>query len=196
MKLSLCLLIIFLFDLNQISVGTIMDCIRSPYSKVCFLNSNYIPTNNPKPVPTQIDVILHIDDIIDINEAEQTVTLLMRITLEWIDKRLDVKKLPYSPGNDSWFLIDLNDMNQLWTPAVYFGNAKDIKKSGSFGKDLLAYLWYKSDNHLLHYSEIFMVTFSCGLNFEPFPFDSHECNLDLKNWIGTESQAGCPDVAF
>ena len=27
-------------------------------------------------------------------------------------------------------------------------------------------------------------TVFCGLDFNHFPFDSHECFLDLKNWIG------------
>ena len=37
---------------------------------------------------------------------------------------------------------------------------------------------------MLHYSEIFSAQISCELNFQTFPFDSHECILELKNWIG------------
>ena len=76
------------------------------------------------------------------------------------------------------------DMRNLWTPTVYIGNAKHVNKLGSFGEDSLSYLWYKFSSHMMHYSEIFTATVFCGLNFNNFPFDSHECILDLKNWIG------------
>ena len=51
-------------------------------------------------------------------------------------------------------MVDLIDMGQLWTPAVYIGNAKNVFKLGSFGEESLSYLWYKFSPHMMHYSEI------------------------------------------
>ena len=51
-------------------------------------------------------------------------------------------------------MVDLIDMVQLWTPAVYIGNAKNVYKLGSFGEESLSYLWYKFSPHMMHYSEI------------------------------------------
>ena len=51
-------------------------------------------------------------------------------------------------------MVDLIDMGQLWTPAVYIGNAKNVYKLGSFGEESLSYLWYKFSPHMMHYSEI------------------------------------------
>ena len=56
--------------------------------------------------------------------------------------------------NFQWYMVDLNDVGQLWTPAVYIGNAKNIYKLGSFGEESLSYLWYKFSPHIMHYSEI------------------------------------------
>ena len=75
-------------------------------------------------------------------------------------------------------------MKNLWTPSVYLGNAKNFRKFGSFGGDSLSYLWYKFSPHMMHYSEIITATVSCGFDFVKFPFDSHVCILDLKNWLG------------
>ena len=77
--------------------------------------------------------------------------------------------------NLNWFQIDLNDMKNIWTPTIYIGNANHIQKSGSFGEESLSYLWYGYDTHVMHYSEIFKANICCGMSFEYFPFDSHEC---------------------
>ena len=83
-----------------------------------------------------------------------------------------------------WYMIDLIDMKNLWTPIVYIGSAKNVQKLGSFGEESLSYLWYQFSRHMMHYSEIVTATVFCELDFKHFPFDSHECILDLKNWIG------------
>ena len=78
--------------------------------------------------------------------------------------------------NLDWYQIDLIDMKKIWTPTLYLGNAENIQKSGSlFGDDSLSYLWYQFSTHMMHYSEIFKANVQCGMTFEYFPFDSHEC---------------------
>ena len=47
---------------------------------------------NPEPLPTQVDIILSVFDIIDVNEAQQTVKLMFKIILEWQDYRMDVNR--------------------------------------------------------------------------------------------------------
>ena len=76
--------------------------------------------------------------------------------------------------------MDMADMKNLWSPAVYLGNAENVKKSKSLGDNTLAFLWYKTDTHMLHFSEIFSAKVSCELDFKKFPLDSHYCILELK----------------
>ena len=52
----------------------------------------YVPTKNPGPDPTNISIIINIDDILDVNENKKQITLLLRITFEWFDMKLDVKR--------------------------------------------------------------------------------------------------------
>ena len=77
-------------------------------------------------------------------------------------------------------------MTHLWTPVLFFGKTLTLKKNGAFGDDSrkLNYLWYQYQYQYLQFSEVFTVTLACRFNFQTFPFDSHECIVQLKNWIG------------
>ena len=55
-------------------------------------NSNFsiIQTVSPKPLPTKVEMSLNIYDIVEVNEVQQTVTLMLKIILNWQDFLLDV----------------------------------------------------------------------------------------------------------
>ena len=72
--------------------GNLVPCMESVESKVCFKEQDYVRTVNPQPLPTQINIIISVFDIIDVDEAQQTVTLMLKIVLEWQDYRLDVNR--------------------------------------------------------------------------------------------------------
>ena len=80
-----------------------------------------------------------------------------------------------------WYLIDFKDITQLWSPLLYIGNSLKVKKLPELSK--LSSLWFYMP-HGLSYYEVFTVWISCSLEFHTYPFDSHTCNLNLKNWIG------------
>ena len=72
--------------------GDLLPCKESVESKVCFNIQDYVKTVNPQPLPTQINIIISVFDIIDVDEVQQTVTLMLKIVLEWQDYRLDVNR--------------------------------------------------------------------------------------------------------
>ena len=74
----------------------------------------------------------------------------------------------------------------VWYPKVFIGNSIKSLNLVSFGKDAddINVLWYHYPDHRLRYYVKFVVTISCDLHFHTFPFDSHECFVDLKNWLG------------
>ena len=87
-----------------------------------------------------------------------------------------------------WYMIDLIDMKNLWTPTVYLGGAKNVQKLGSFGEESLSYLWYQFSPHMMHYSEIVTATVFCELDFKHFPFDSHECPIEYGDAASSKEQ--------
>ena len=94
MKINFALVLIFIWTFNTVD-GTLEPCIKSVQSKVCLLvddSQDYVSTVNPEPLPTQVDIILSVFDIIDVNEAQQTVKLMFKIILEWQDYRMDVNR--------------------------------------------------------------------------------------------------------
>ena len=75
--------------------GAILPCKNSVESKLCILADKideYVTTKSPEPIPTLINITLTINDIFEVDEEKKSVTLAMKIILEWFDFRLDVKR--------------------------------------------------------------------------------------------------------
>ena len=81
--------------------------------------------------------------------------------------------------NIIWYTMKQGDIHDVWTPSMFFSNALDVKKIPQDRK--LSALWFHMP-HGLFYVQILVQTISCNLNFQSFPFDSHECILNLRTW--------------
>ena len=68
----------------------------------------------------------------------------------------------------------------MWVPQIFIGNSVR-------SLDLIKFdhMWYFYPKKMVKYTMILTPKISCNLDFHAFPFDSHECTLDLKNWIST-----------
>ena len=86
--------LIFFAVLNLIiqSAYSIKSCDKSEENTVCFKDEKYAATINPEPLPTLINVTVNVNDIIDVNEEDQTVTLILKLILEWYDERIKVDR--------------------------------------------------------------------------------------------------------
>ena len=74
----------------------------------------------------------------------------------------------------------------IWYPEVFIGNSVEAQNLVSFdsdGKTLTSFL-YNYPEHMVKYAVITTAKVACNMNFQTFPFDSHECILEIKNWIG------------
>ena len=67
---------------------------RAGKKSISFLpkTDEYVPTKNPGPLPTKINITITINDIIGVDEEKKFISLIMRLTLEWFDFKLDVKQ--------------------------------------------------------------------------------------------------------
>ena len=76
-------------------------------------------------------------------------------------------------------------MLDIWYPKIYIANSITIQSLVSHrNSKMLNSLWYSYPTKYLRYSVIFVTKVSCKLDFQTFPFDNHECDLILKNWVG------------
>ena len=53
---------------------------------------DYIPTINPDPIPAEVNITLIIQEILNVDETQEIVSLSIKALLEWQDKRLDVNR--------------------------------------------------------------------------------------------------------
>ena len=60
--------------------------------KVCIKNPDYVVEHEPTPLPNKIDTKIKFFEVIDVDETKHTVTLSMKIIVDWIDQRLDVNR--------------------------------------------------------------------------------------------------------
>ena len=74
----------------------------------------------------------------------------------------------------------------IWYPEVFIGNSVEAQNLVSFDNDgrTLTSFWYNYPEHMVRYAVILTAKVACNMNFQTFPFDSHECTLAIKNWIG------------
>ena len=72
--------------------------------------------------------------------------------------------------------------NTVWSPDIGFGHMLMLEKMEGIGgrraTKSSTYL-YASKEHLLIYGVPLQLTFSCPFDFTDFPFDSHECPIEV-----------------
>ena len=82
---------IFAMFFIQTSFGKLLPC-SEIMLKVCTKSRDYVGEISPDPLPTPINLTLKFYEIKGVDETHQTVTLSMRIYVEWHDHRLDVNR--------------------------------------------------------------------------------------------------------
>ena len=59
--------------------------------ELCALQ-DYIPTINPDPILVKVNITLIIQEVLEVDETQEIVTLSIRALIEWQDHRLDVNR--------------------------------------------------------------------------------------------------------
>ena len=97
---------------------------------------------------------------------------------------LNITKNLLSFRNINWYFVRTG--NDIWYPKIYIDNSVEAQNLVSFGDDIstITSLWYFYPEHRVRYSTILRTKISCSLDYQTYPFDSHECNIRFKNWIG------------
>ena len=76
--------------------------------------------------------------------------------------------------------------NTVWSPNIGFGHLLMLEKiegiGGGMNSKSSVYLYSSRNNHLV-YGVPLQLTFSCRFDFAKFPFDSHECPMEIGERI-------------
>ena len=84
---------VFLAFLNILCIEAKLDsCEDSLENEICYGQVPYSPSVNPEPLPNIINITMNVNDVIEVNEEDQTVKLMLKLILEWYDPRISVKR--------------------------------------------------------------------------------------------------------
>ena len=66
----------------------IEKCDQNKTTQLCSVNNSYIRSEFPEPSPCEVNITIHLKEIYKIDENMNTLSLFIRLTTVWEDKRL------------------------------------------------------------------------------------------------------------
>ena len=89
MLCNMLITIIFYAFLSK-SYGELISCNNNTHKGnfLCKIDENYDKGRTPRPLPVSLDSKVRIYDISDIDEVEHTITMYLRLYVNWPDTRL------------------------------------------------------------------------------------------------------------
>ena len=60
--------------------------------QICHINETYMKSEYPEPSPCKVDLSVHLKGIYDIDEDMNTISLFLRLTTLWTDKRINLNQ--------------------------------------------------------------------------------------------------------
>ena len=76
---------------TQISAKKILLPCNEIMQELC-TTQNYVTTINPDPIPTKVNITIVSLEVLFVDEIHETLTLSMKVNLEWQDHRLSVNR--------------------------------------------------------------------------------------------------------
>ena len=136
-----------------------------------------------KEIPVDVAINVGFDDIVEINDAECTITFNILLNMGWLEPRLEIlhnaSTWNYGGTNEMLTSLGNNVLNHIWKPDLDIGDVKKfeirhiLEKQGFVGLTKTKRLWV---------SMPVQITLNCrNFEFSLFPFDTQFCEF----WIGT-----------
>ena len=166
----------FLEETYYVAGGTI----PATFSKICILSNHQgEDIKEPPAALSQTRIYVEISEIQIKRIRKYSMEIKFYFKVKWVDQRLQVLQFIY-PSNKP-FNLDKNEQDRIWIPQIKMGtkmiseevevdyvNAM-IRKMGNFSSGA----WVTK--------KIFVTTeVVCKLDFRAFPFDHHECSIEVR----------------
>ena len=142
------------------------------------------------PPLSNVSLSMHIIQIVDTRERENTITVRFALALSWVDARLDFLNLRDKPITN---IVSPKEMSQIWRPKVDIQNmleniktdealvtvVKQGKMMDTRARGIVRDHIYDGSEHTLkeEYSQTLKLT--CSFNLGDYPFDSQSCKIGV-----------------
>ena len=88
--------------------------------------------------------------------------------------------------------INENDLDKVWNPELKFRKMVHSEILPKVGKVLNFDMWFDGNTNEMDYYQDIKLEIACNFNFEDYPFDKHNCDIDF----GTPSQEMGKEMKF
>jgi hypothetical protein len=142
-------------------------------------NKEILPVSNNS---MNVSVLVHLIDVTEVNDSEETITLIMLLAVSWIDPRLKLNTSSsawISAGEQSKY-SSMDWLNYIWKPDLDMLNVKRFKvreiieSQGSLTLYSNKRFWYEIPVE---------VTLGCPkFDFRKYPFDEQTCSVCLGSF--------------
>ena len=154
------------------------------FSDKIILSKNYSRDSVPYDIdgnPVKVVASCHLQNILDVNEEKQEISLEMSIRLHWTDPRIkpDEEHLQNTDSIGTYANVDSQTIDEIWFPDIYFPNAIDVR-TPKFLRETSFLRIYR--NSLLKFSKRFNLDSNCKMEFHMFPLDVQVCDIKIETW--------------
>ncbi|CAB3400753.1 unnamed protein product [Caenorhabditis bovis] len=162
---------IFMHLLNVVS------CSSDEYRLLSDLRHNYDPYERPvanSSEPLVVSVKIYLQQILDVDEKNQVITLVAWIEYQWTDYKLKWDPSEYGSIKD---IRIPGNANAIWKPDVLLYNSADENFDSTYPV-----------NYVVSYTgDVLQVPpgilkLSCKIDITYFPFDDQMCHLKFGSW--------------
>ncbi len=162
---------------GQMSRPVIAVCVEEGYSK--------LTRPDPPAEPTYVHIKIRFNDIEEVNDMHQTITLHMHMTVMWEDKRVSVVETGSNDTRDQGKVLDEELSRGLWMPDFAIYSLKSFDYAHIL-KRLATMKVYR--NSTLMYSFQTRTTVTCQFNFDKYPMDKQDCYFMVGSYGYTSEE--------
>ncbi len=124
------------------------------------------------------------DDFEDVSDADHAVTIVMKITLHWVDKRIKQHAAFVGENHPEGDIVEQNTLRYMWVPDFAIYNLKQFHFIHVIKR--LAVLRIFPDSSVQYQFQT-RLSVGCQFDFRDYPFDKQEC-LFLVGGYGATSE--------
>merc|ERR1719422_214091 len=162
------------------------------YMQVCIpegYDSFALPSDD---VTNLINIRMDVDEVLEINEKENTITFSGYFNVDWNENRL---VLDESFQNEGSVLkpVEIDILEDLWKPNVFIYNLMSFEVITVLSP--LSGVWISGTKNVL-YSQAVRIKLLCPMTFSSFPFDSQVCKFRAGSYSYKDSRMRFQMEAF
>ena len=144
-------------------------------------NKNALPRNDKKPV--QVVLTTHLQNIINVNEEKQVISVDISLRLVWKDERVSLNESFHEylerDRIGEYFNINPSEVEELWLPDVYIPDSIEIRHP-KYMAEPTSLRVYKDQR--LRLNKRFNLDLGCNMDFHKFPLDTQTCFVYVESW--------------